>query len=383
MIKRTFWQNSIESAWKRHSVIWLSGIRRAGKTFLCRNIKNADYYDCELPSVRETLKDPEKFLNNNKNKTLVFDEIHRLENPSELLKIAADYHPNIKVIATGSSTLGASSKFRDTLTGRKSNIWMTPMIYTDISEFSNTNIKHRMLKGGLPPFFMAKTDNEKDYQDWIDSYWAKDVQELFRLESKSSFQKFLELLISNSGGMFEANTYAVPCEVSRGTISNYLKILEETYVATVVKPFNSHKPTEIVSAPKIYVFDTGFVSHFNGWHDLKNEDCGTLWEHLILNEILAISQRNMAYYWRNKKGFEVDYIIPLKNKSQVAIECKWSAKSFDAQNIAVFRKSYHSGDNIVVAHDVENEILKEINGIKIRFMNLKDFEEYLVSLYPA
>ena len=383
MIKRTFWQNNIEAAWERHSVIWLSGIRRAGKTFLCRNIEGADYYDCELPSIREKLKDPEKFLNNNKNRILVFDEIHRLGNPSELLKIAADYHQNIKVIATGSSTLGASSKFRDTLTGRKSNIWMTPMIYTDISEFSNVNIKHRMLKGGLPPFFMAKTDNEKDYQDWIDSYWAKDVQELFRLESKSSFQKFLELLIYNSGGMFEANTYAVPCEVSRGTISNYLKILEETYVVTVVKPFNSHKPTEIVSAPKVYVFDTGFVSHFKGWHDLKNKDCGILWEHLILNEILAISQRNMAYYWRTKKDCEVDFIIPLKNKSQVAIECKWSFKSFDAQNVVIFRKNYPTGDNIVVAHDVEDEFFKDINGVKIRFLNLKNFEKYLVSLFPA
>ncbi|MFH1823905.1 MAG: AAA family ATPase [Candidatus Firestonebacteria bacterium] len=382
MIKRTFWQKSIKSAWKRHSVIWLSGVRRVGKTFLCRDIEGADYYDCELPSIREKLANPEKFLNENKGRVIVLDEIHRLSNPSELLKIAADYYPNIKVIATGSSTLGASSKFKDTLTGRKSNVWMTPMIYKDIADFSNISIKYRMLKGGLPPFFMAKTKNEKDYQDWIDSYWAKDVQELFMVGSRYSFQKFLELLIYNSGGMFEANKYAIPCEVSRGTISNYLKILEATYVIAVIKPFNSHKSTEIVSAPKIYVFDTGFISYYKGWNDLRNENCGILWEHIILNEILAISQRNMAYYWRNKKHNEIDFVIPLKNKNQIIIECKWSYSSFDPVNIVVFRKIYPVGDNIVVLHNIKNEFFKNINGIKIRFINLKDLENYLLSIYP-
>jgi hypothetical protein len=39
-----------------------------------------------------------------------------MANPSELLKIAADHFPEVKLIATGSSTLGTSAKFRDTLT---------------------------------------------------------------------------------------------------------------------------------------------------------------------------------------------------------------------------------------------------------------------------
>ena len=59
----------------------------------------------------------------------------------------------------------------------------------------------------------------------MDSYWAKDIQELFRLERRSSFQKFLELLLAQSGGLFEATAFAGPCEVSRPTIFNYLKVM--------------------------------------------------------------------------------------------------------------------------------------------------------------
>jgi len=55
----------------------------------------------------------------------VLDEIHRLPNPSEMLKIAADHYPRTRVIATGSSTMGASTKFRETLAGRTRDLWLT------------------------------------------------------------------------------------------------------------------------------------------------------------------------------------------------------------------------------------------------------------------
>ena len=50
---------------------------------------------------------------------LILDEVHHLDDPSRLLKIAADAYPNLKVLATGSSTLAATRKFRDSPTGRK------------------------------------------------------------------------------------------------------------------------------------------------------------------------------------------------------------------------------------------------------------------------
>ncbi len=53
----------------------------------------------------------------------------------------------------------------------------------------------------------------------------------------------------------------------------------------IVRPFSSRKATEIVSAPKIYASDTGFICHFKGWETLRHENLGMLWEHYVLNEI--------------------------------------------------------------------------------------------------
>lgn len=372
MIKRLFWLKKIEQAWKERSVIWLSGVRRAGKTVLCQSLPGAEYFDCELPRVRRMMEDPESFLDDLKGKTIVLDEIHRLGNPSELLKIAADHYPDIKVLATGSSTLGASSKFRDTLAGRKAELWLTPMSLDDLEDFERTDIRHRFLHGGLPPFFLARSLPEKEFQEWMDAYWAKDIQELFRLERRHSFLKFTELLMAQSGGIFEANKFARPCEVSRGTISNYLAVLEATYVAHVIRPFSTHRPTEIVSAPKVYAFDTGFYCFYRGWHELRQDDYGPLWEQVVLNELHAHLQLRTINYWRDKRGHEVDFVLAERRREAIAIECKWSASEFDIKGLAAFRRQYPKGENFVVAWDVSRPHTRAYDELKIRFVNARD-----------
>jgi predicted AAA+ superfamily ATPase len=34
-----------------------------------------------------------------------------------------------------------------------------------------------------------------------------------------------------------------------------------------------------------------------------------LWEHFVLNEIIARSQSREVFYWRDKRGHEVDFVI--------------------------------------------------------------------------
>ena len=116
------------------------GVRRVGKTSLCLSLPDVKYFDCESPRTRQLFGDPEGFLDNQRGKKIALDEIHRLDNPSEILKLAADHYPDIKIIATGSSTFGARSKFKDTLTGRKREIWLTPMLLQEMAIFGNTDM---------------------------------------------------------------------------------------------------------------------------------------------------------------------------------------------------------------------------------------------------
>jgi predicted AAA+ superfamily ATPase len=370
MVKRSQWIKLIETAWKERSIIWLSGVRRSGKTCLCQSLQDIEYFDCELPRVRREMEDPEAFLNGLQGRRIVLDEVHRLHNPSELLKIAADHFPKVRVLATGSSTLGASAKFKDTLAGRKRDLRLTPMTLADLQDFGQDDLRHRLLRGGLPPMLLAEALPEKDFQEWMDAYWAKDIQELFRLERRSSFQKFFELLMAQSGGIFEATKFARPCEASRQTITNYLNVLESTFVAHVLRPFNTRRATEIVTAPKVYGFDTGFVCYHRGWHSLRNDDLGPLWEHFVLNELQAHLQGQSVLYWRDKSQHEVDFILRKRGGNPLAIECKWSSDNFDPTNLQAFRRQYPRGENIVVAADVTRSFRRTHGDIEIQYNSL-------------
>lgn len=374
MVHRRYWIERLAGAWGRRSVVWLAGVRRVGKTFLSRSLGgDLEYFDCELPRIRRLMEDPDGFLGELRGRRIVLDEVHRLPNPSELLKIAADHFPETPILATGSSTLEATAKFRDTLAGRKETVWLTPMVLPDLEDFGREDLAHRFLRGGLPPFFLATELRENDFQEWMDAYWAKDIQELFRLERRASFQRFAELLFAQSGGMFEATRFAVPCEVSRQTISNYLAALEATFVVQVVRPYSTHRSTEIVAAPKVYGFDTGFVCYHRGWDTLRPEDHGLLWEHFVLNEIQGRLQHRSLRYWRNKRGAEVDFVLPRRGRGQpIAIECKWTAEPFDEGALVAFRRLYPKGDNFVVAHDVDVTYVRTYDGLKVHFVSLED-----------
>lgn len=370
MITRRQWVHVIEEAWEERPIVWLSGVRRVGKTCLSQSLANIAYFDCELPRVRQMMVDPQGFWEGLHGQRVVLDEIHRLPNPSELLKIAADHFPRLRVLATGSSTLGASARFRDTLAGRKREVRLTPMTLADLEDFRNRDLRHRLLRGGLPPFFLAATLPEQDFQEWMDAYWAKDIQELFRLERRTAFQRLVELILARSGGIFEATQFSRLCEISRPTVTAYLAVLEATAVAHVIRPFSTRRATEIVAAPKVYGFDTGFVCYYRGWSSLRADDLGLLWEHFVLNELLAALQGEPVHYWRDKAGHEVDFVVKRRGQAPLAIECKWSAAELTIENLRAFRHRYADGENVVVAQDVNRPTIRTMGEIRVAVESL-------------
>lgn len=197
MIKRPFWLKQIEACWQQRPIVWLSGVRRVGKTSLAAMLQNTVYLNCDLPSTIRQLEDPEYFFKSQKkNSAIILDEIHRLEDPSHTLKIASDAFPSLRILATGSSTLHATKKFWDTLTGRKYTLYLPPVLWDEcLQNFGVHNLDKRMLHGGLPEALMAENKNSDFFSEWMDSYYARDISELFALRDRSGFLSLLKLRI--------------------------------------------------------------------------------------------------------------------------------------------------------------------------------------------
>lgn len=178
------------------------------------------------------------------------------------------------------------------------------------------------------------------------------------------------MLLAQSGGIFEATALARPVEASRQTVMNYLAVLDATFVMHVIRPYAAAGAAEIVSAPRVYGFDTGFVSHFREWDRPRGEQLGTLWEHFVLNELQVHVNRSRIHYWRTKHGNEVDFVLAAPGTDPMAVECKWTANQFDPAGIQAFRRRYPKGRNVVVASDVRDAYSKRFGECRVRFVGI-------------
>ncbi|KAF0126497.1 MAG: Uncharacterized protein FD189_1374 [Elusimicrobia bacterium] len=348
MIQRPFWAGRIQAAWSKTSIIWLSGARRCGKTTLAKMLGGeALYLNCDLPSVADRVADPELFFRNCDKPVLVFDEIHQLKDPSRLLKIGADMFPELKILATGSSTLAAGKKFRDTLSGRKREVRLSPVLYSELKAFK-VPLGRRLLHGGLPPALLAPEKDPSFFREWADSFFSRDIQALFGFRDFAKFNLLFEYLMRQSGGLLEAAKAASALGISRPTVESHLVAMEITGAVRAVRPFFGGGRKELVKVPRIYGFDTGFVSFFRGWDQLRPSDNGTLWEHLALDWLAARNPETPVLYWRDKAGHELDFVLPRGRDSVDVYECKWSPSDFSPDALKVFRAAYPKGDNYLV-----------------------------------
>lgn len=348
MFPRPFWLDRLARAWRQAPIVWLTGPRRVGKTVLTRQVPQAVFLNCDLPSVADRLADPEAFFRSVSAPIVIFDEVHQLPDPSRLLKIAADEFPRLKILATGSSTLAATKKFRDSLAGRKRVVELVPVTAAELDAFGVADLEQRLLRGGLPPVLLGLQDPDTFFPEWLDSYYARDVQELFHLEKRGAFLRTLQLIMRQSGGQLEVSKLAAAADVSRPTVMHWLDVFGATHTVRVIRPFSGGGRREITAQPKVYGFDTGLVSHVRGWDQLRPNDCGLLWEHLVLETLVAAGVQTVQY-WRDKQAREIDFVVAGRGPTVDVIECKWRASAFDAGNLSAFRSHYPRGRNFLVA----------------------------------
>ena len=378
MIERPFWIQRIERAWQFRSIVWLAGVRRSGKTTLAKSLGEDRilYVNCDLPISAEITANPELFYRNCDKPIIVFDEIHQLRDPSRLLKIGADVFPKLKILATGSSTLAATRKFSDSLTGRKRIIHLTPVLWDELIAFEGVTLQKRLYHGGLPEAVLSPIKNPDFYREWMDSFFARDIQRLFAFREPEKFTLLFEFLMKQSGGLFEVTRVAGALKISRPTIESHLRALEITQAATVLRPFFGGGQKELVKMPKVYAFDTGFVSFSRGWDPLRPEDLGLLWEHMVLEFIQAQGDEPKVQYWRDTSGREVDFVMPRARDAVDLIECKWNPEELDPSAAKTFRQYYPRGGNYLISPMTGRGYKKRLGGLEFLVCDPSGWREH-------
>ncbi|MBC8186520.1 ATP-binding protein [candidate division KSB1 bacterium] len=374
MKRRPFWVQQITQAWKKRPIVWLSGVRRVGKTTLTKMFDQAIYLNCDLPSVVRSLADPESFYDSlDKNATIIFDEVHRVENPAILLKIAADAYPHLKVLATGSSTLAATRKFKDSLTGRKYLIYLPPVLWDECQNIFNVkDLDFRLLHGGLPEPLLSKEMDPSFFSEWIDSFYARDIQELFSIRNRTGFIKLLHLILRQSGGLIEYSNLAKLSNLSLPTVKAHIEAMCVAHATFLLPPFHGGGRREITRRPKCYGFDTGFVSFVKGWDSIREDDRGLLWEHLVLDKLRTHISNSNLYYWQDKSHREIDFIVKEQGQRIHTIECKINPDQFNPDTHSAFRSFYPHGDNYLISPGIKMPYKRKFKDVVLNYFSINN-----------
>jgi len=416
-------EHDIRKALIKKGIIILLGSRQVGKTSIMYrlihyllNKKEKDvppsqiiYIDLEFPRVLSEIDGlyGDEFINwlrakgvNTDDDSFIFiDEIHYLKNPSSFLKTLHDHYPGLKLIVSGSSSLMIKHKFKDTLAGRKQVFEINPLDFEEFLTFKDsplaerkkqidlrtiienkklpdmkelkylipeftTNFDEFAVFGGYPGVVLKQPVEDKIYllADIYSSYIRKDIKDFAQINNVSAFNRLIELLTYQIGGMVNLSELTNSLNISRQTIENYLFLLENTYVLSLLPPYYTNRRKEIVKSPKVFFHDNGIRNSIVRNFDTldKRMDKGALFENAVFSELHKhINVLETLHFHRTKTKIEVDFVIKSKNIIPIEVKYRPFKKTIIPSGLRSFIKDYNPETAYVVTKDFFGETVFE------------------------
>lgn len=368
----------------------LLGARQVGKTYLLRKIeefarksgKTTAYFNLEIPD--DLLKftgsesDTFHFLTTTA-QVLFIDEFHYLKNASHLFKAVFDSRHNVKIFASGSSSIEIHKHLKESLAGRRRVHRIFPL---SIKEYKINDLSpdSMIIEGSLPGLLKEKnTENKQNYlRDLLETYILKDIKSLIKEENIRAFNHLLYLLAENQGAVVSVSNLSGEVGLTARSIERYLTILEQTYVCFSLPSFSTNQGNELKKSRKYFFYDMGIrnaiIKNFERVLG-RREDKGVLYESIIFLQLLQkISPDTSLYFWRTKQKTEVDF-IKVTNRQPVPIEVKSELKQIRIPDgLKAFLKSYPlTAESYVVNTEQRGEL--RYQNIPVKFILWTDIDQ--------
>lgn len=359
MIERTI-EPQIKSRLGRGRVIVIYGPRRVGKTTISRKFLNEApekdrlYLNCDELTTQDALKPTslaslERLIGSAKR--IVIDEAQRVENIGLSLKLLIDAHPELDIIATGSSSFDLASKVKEPLTGRSYEFFLAPLSLGEIKKYfkysdlqAESLFEQLMIYGSYPGIVLENKANvEEELLNIADKYVYKDSLELVEVRQRQVLPRLLQALALQIGQETSYNELAKNFGVKLETIERYITLLESCYVIYRLPALSGNRPADISNRKrKVYFYDLGIRNALI--QSLQpfgmRSDKEALWENFCQNERIKWQQGQSKtakrYYWRGLYG-EVD-LVEMSDGQEQAFEFR-----LDEQKINVpkyFKEAY-------------------------------------------
>ncbi len=331
-------------------MLLVTGLRRVGKTTLFYQIiqellnQGRDPYNILYFSFDEEIGEIEDLLDAYSEKVLkkrfedcerifVFlDEIQKVTNWQNKLKIFYDLYPNLKIFISGSASISLQKSSKESLAGRIFDFILEPLNFSEFLKLKGLEIDltraevfqdqvkpllaDYLRKGGFPEIINETSDFKiKEYirNSVIEKIIYKDLPVEFRLKDIELLNILIRMIAENLGMILNFDRLSKDLHRNKRTIMNYIQYLEYALLIRVV--YNYHKGFLVSSRKlrKVYLTNTAisfvFVENFYSESFLEK-----------LAENMTILKANTTYYYRD--SYEIDAIISVHDEI-IPIEVKY------------------------------------------------------------
>jgi len=375
----------IREASQYFSVISVTGPRQSGKSTLLKHLfPDVPKYSLKDVNVREFAEhDPIAFLHQHPNGMFI-DEIQKVPQLLEYIQGIVDDNPDCRFLLTGSSNFELLHGLCESLPGRAGVYELLPMTYHETASTMGELSLDDFLYSGLYPAICSKKNKAKFfYPSYVKTYLERDVRDLLRIKDQMQFMKFMKLCASRVGSIFNASDIGAQLGIDNKTVSNWLSVLQASYLVTLLPPYYENISKRLVKSPKLYFNDPGlacFLLDIESPRQLERDKMrGAIFENYVVMEVIKHRYNrgllNGVYFYRDSNRNEVD--ILLKEEGEItAIEVKSSMTyhtSFEdsISKLSDWIKTPVTNKIIVYTGDFENTT----GNIKI--LNYRHLQAYL------
>lgn len=343
-INRNISQNLFDN---RH-ILSLAGVRRSGKTYVFYQIidqlrktipdTNIIYIDFEddrlLPidgsEIRELLNVYKQNFQCEKTFPiyLFLDEVQNIPDWDKSVRRIFNREQNVRIAITGSSSKLLSSEIATALRGRTLSHYVSPLTFPEFLRFKNLEIANldnisyspqknevlrlfnEFLEFGSFPQVVLSEKKIQILQEYFRAIFYRDIVERYEIRQIRVFENFIKLVIQSMASRFSFgkinNTLAtIGHKVGKATLIDYMAKIESAFLAFQVPIYAYSVKDQLQYPRKVYVIDNGLR---NSVTFRFSPDRGRLLENLVFNQIYRRVE-NEIYYWADKNGLEVDFVV--------------------------------------------------------------------------
>jgi len=187
--------------------------------------------------------------------------------------------------------------------------------------------------GGYPE--ALSIDNPMLRQGWFDGYLStvvlRDVASFAHIQHGELIPRLLGMLAARAGGQTVISDLAKDLQLNHVTVRNYLRYLDTVFLTGRLPAWSTNLNAKLVKTPKVFPTDPGLAAHLlqvdvDAMAAPGHPTTGILVETFVYTELIRLLAASdlgaTLYFYRDRDGREIDFLLEKRNGQVVAIDVK-------------------------------------------------------------